>query len=60
MLNNIVIRALLAIVVAFLLLKYLLPMVAIPNPINWILGLLVVLALIFWVIRGNDSFTSLR
>lgn len=56
MLNNIVIRALLAVVVAFLLLKYLLPMVAIPNPINWILGLLVVLALIFWVIRGNVTF----
>ncbi len=53
--NNIVIRALLAIVVAFLLLTYLLPMVAIPNPINWILALIIIIALVFWVIRGNLS-----
>ncbi len=59
MIDNILIRALLAVVVAFILMKYLLPLFLIPNPINWILTLIILITLLFWVIRGNAGFTGL-
>ena len=56
--DNILVRALLAVIVAFILMKYLLPLFLIPNPINWILALIVLIVLLFWVIRGKADFNA--
>ncbi len=57
--DNILIRALFAVIIAFILMKWLLPLFLIPNPINMILALIVLIGLLFWVIRGNAGFTGL-
>lgn len=45
-LNNIVVRAFFALIAAIVIAKYILPLFVIPDPFNWILNIVIVIALV--------------